>query len=136
MDTPQDVRITGAPFAFVRNEVMRNPQKPANFKQREALAFFQGAVRDCDEKIGKIMDAHQKSVAESAKKLAEYHKRKAREDRIAQSTMERRQRDERIRIDGINRRNMLEILRAEELNRRELLEQRSLWPRAISEEIS
>lgn len=124
MSTQHDVKLVGAPFAPALYEVLNNKRKPSDSKQREALDFFQSAMEDCDKKIGKIMDEHQKSVAESAKKLAEYRKRKAREDRIFDASMERRQLNERVRIDSINHRNMLESLRVEGLKREKMLRQR------------
>lgn len=125
MEAQYDVKTANALFLPLWNSVARSPREPVKSKQEEAMAFFRNAVRDCDKEIGKIVDAHHKSVAESAKKLAEYHKRKALQDQIRNSARERHLINERIRIDSINHQNMLESLRVEELNRRERMKQSS-----------
>lgn len=125
MGVQYDVRAANALFLPAWNEATRNAQKPTKSKQEEAMALFRKTMQDCDKEIGKIMDAHHKSVAESAKKLAEYHKRKALQDQIRDSARERHLINEQIRIESINHQNMLESIRIEELNREERMKQSS-----------
>ena len=125
MGVKYDVGAANALFLPAWNEAMRNVQRPTKSKQEEAMALFRKAMQDCDKEIGRIMDAHHKSVAESAKKLAEYHKRKAVQDRMRDAAAERHLINERVRVDSINHQNMLKSIRIEELNREEILKQSS-----------
>lgn len=119
MGEQYDVKAANALFLPAWNEAMRNAQKPTKSKQEEGMALFRKALSDCDKAVEKMVDAHQKSVAESAKKLAEYHKRKALQDKFRNAAIERHLINEQIRIDSINHQNMLESIRIEELNREE-----------------
>lgn len=78
------------------------------------MELFRKAVSNCDREVERMMDSHHKSVAESAKKLAEYRKRKAMEDRQRQDAIERRLLSEMVRVESINHRNMLENERLRE----------------------
>jgi hypothetical protein len=116
--------INDAKILFMQawNDNSRRVQKVSESDQQRAREAFYKAVRDCDKATEKIMDEHLERVAESAKKLAEYHRKKAITDRAMKEADIRREINEAVLIDRINHHNMLEDLRVRELNRKALAE--------------
>ncbi|MDR1471672.1 MAG: hypothetical protein LBS75_04035 [Synergistaceae bacterium] len=110
-------------------DLVRSVARDISHKVREtersswerAMEEFRKAVRACDKASERMMDEHLESVAESAKRMAEYRARKARLDYALESAERQRLFNENIMIQRINHRNLLEERRVDELNRRELL---------------
>jgi len=90
-------------------------------RQERAMVFYQKAVWNCDRQIEKMVDKHLETVAESAKKLAEYRKIKARQEQITKSMRERQELNERALIERINYRNLMQSRRLEAQEERRLL---------------
>lgn len=115
-----NLRDANALFLPMWNKVVREVKKPPPTEQEQVMHAFRKALRSCDKATENMMDKHHETVAKSAKKIAEYRKKKAQQDRIHEAALERELINESIMIQRINHRNMLEEIRVDELNRDEM----------------
>jgi histone H3/H4 len=118
----ENLNAVNALFMPAWNDVTRKAKKPTESDQQKAREAFYKAVRSCDKATETMVDKHLENVAESAKKLAEYRKRKAVEDRVIKEADMRRNLRENMLLARINHHNLMEETRIRELNRQELLE--------------
>ena len=102
----------------------RKVTSPAESERKKAMEMFGKALYDCNKAMERVIDKHIESVAESAKELAQYRKRKALADRAKASAKEQRLLNEKILISRINQRNLLEEIKADDMDKRELLARR------------
>ncbi|MDR1886224.1 MAG: hypothetical protein LBQ56_08095 [Synergistaceae bacterium] len=120
----KNINDMNALFLPAWNDAKRNVRKQADSTdQQRAMEAFAKALRNCDKATERMMDKHHQTVAESAKKIAAYRKKKAVEDRRVQEAENQRLLQENLMIQRINHRNMLEEIRIEELNRRDLVKE-------------
>lgn len=119
----QSMDAVNALFLPAWQNAKRQAKEATSSGQRRAMESYYKAVQNCDKATENMMDKHHKSVAESAKKIAEYRKRKARLDKTVEAAEKQRLFHENMLIERINHQNMLEGMRIDELNRKELLGQ-------------
>ncbi|MDR1915544.1 MAG: hypothetical protein LBQ58_03095 [Synergistaceae bacterium] len=117
----QNISDVNAMFLSAARDAARKIKHIEQSDQERAMEAFYKAVRSCDKASERMMDKHLESVAESAKKLAEYRKRKAQLDKVLESAERQRFFNESVMIERINHRNMLNEARMEDLKRREVL---------------
>ncbi|MDR1651706.1 MAG: hypothetical protein LBR87_07945 [Synergistaceae bacterium] len=110
-------------FMALRGGAPRKVRQVTEPERQEAREAFYKALRACDKASERMMDKHLESVAESAKKQAEYRRKKAVADRAMSEADERRALNEVVLIERINHQNMLEEARIRDLRRKELLEE-------------
>ncbi|MDL2263800.1 hypothetical protein LJC31_04010 [Synergistaceae bacterium OttesenSCG-928-I11] len=121
-------KIGAANAAFLSdwNEAHANIQKQMQQKPKtsreQAMEAFADAMRNCDKAIENVVDKHHESVAESAKKNAEYRKKVARQEQIQKRAEEQRLFHEERLINQLNLRNMLKERKLEDVERRELFD--------------
>ncbi|MDR3320839.1 MAG: hypothetical protein LBS93_00190 [Synergistaceae bacterium] len=108
-------------FSQAWNNVSRAAKKTEESERQKAMEMFGKALQDCEKASEDMMDKHHEIVVKSAKKLAEYHKRKAVFDRIRANADEQKMINERIVVNRLNQHNMLEEIRSDDVSRRELL---------------
>jgi hydroxypyruvate isomerase len=120
----QDIHGAGVLFGAARNNPSRAVRRVSEEDSRKAREAFYKAVRSCDKASEKMMDKHLESVAESAKKRAEYLKKKSIADRARKTADNMRELNENILIERINHQNIIEEMRVREFNRQELLKPR------------
>ena len=119
----QDIHGAGVLFGAARNNSSRAVKRVSEEDLRHAREAFYKALRSCDKASEKMMDKHLESVAESAKKRAEYLKKKNIADRARKTADNMRELNENILIERINHQNIIEEMRVREFNREELLKQ-------------
>lgn len=102
-----------------REKVQREQSQREKSDQQKAMEAFAQALHDCDKAMENVVDKHQESVAESAKKRAEYRKKVAKEEQIQKRLDEQQQFYEESTMRQINMRNMMKQLRVDDENRRE-----------------
>jgi hypothetical protein len=118
----KSINDMNALFLPAWNDAKRNAKKQAEpSEQQKAMEAFAKALKDCDKATERMMDKHHQTVAESAKKIAAYRKKKAVDDRRVQEAENQRLLQENLMIQRINHRNMLEEIRIEDINRREFM---------------
>jgi hypothetical protein len=116
-----NVTDANALFLPAWNNVVRAVKKTEESEQQKAMEMFGKALNECEKASEQVMDKHHETVAKSAKKLAEYHKRKAIFDRIRANADEQKMVNEQIVMRRMNQHNLLEGIRTDDINRRELL---------------
>jgi hypothetical protein len=119
----QSINQANSLFIDAWNDVSRKVKHVTESDQQKAREAFYNAVRDCDRATENMVDKHLESVAESAKKLAEYRKKKAVADRAMKAADQQRVLNENILLERINYQNMLEETRIRELNRKEIMKE-------------
>ncbi|MDR3281241.1 MAG: hypothetical protein LBT23_12100 [Synergistaceae bacterium] len=119
----QNANQANSLFIDAWNDVSRKVKRVTDSDQNRAREAFYKAVRACDKATESMVDRHLESVAESAKRQAEYRKKKAVADRAAKTADERRVLNADILLERINYQNMLEESRIRELNRKELMKE-------------
>lgn len=85
----------------------------------KAMETFAEAMRDCDKAIENVVDKHQETVAKSAEKLKEYHKKLKLEEERAKHAEEQRLFYEEALISSINQRNFLMEQANDDIERRD-----------------
>jgi hypothetical protein len=115
----QNIHGANVLFTAARNHASRAVRRVSDDELRQAREAFYRAVRSCDKASERMMDKHLESVAESAKKMAEYRRKKDIEDRSRKAADNTRMLNENILTEQINHRNRIEEMRVREFNRRE-----------------
>lgn len=92
-----------------------------NDDREKAMEAFSDAMAACDKAIGKVVDDHHKTVAESAKKREKYLKQKAQAEKSQEIKDKQELMNERMLIHSINHRAMIQGMRVEDQERHELL---------------
>jgi hypothetical protein len=111
----QNIGAANSLFLAARNQQVRRVKNTSDEDLQKAREFFYKAVKSCDKATERMMDKHIESVAESAKKQAEYRKKKAVVEKAREKADDTRELNESILIERINHRNMLEEIRLKNL---------------------